>query len=201
VQVLHEAHDDDTVTKENHKRIDEAWKTLAWRKRWSLPMSYHYYYESDELYSKIVALVKNELKKQDTELQKKQEDYVRRRLAAKLSMNDKELEEFEMQVEDKYEAKIDKKVVLTERNQLACEVNDANLKSAASARERRESLGDRLIMTVVDAGVRAVVQGVLGKLFPQCPSNSSEKAKEQAAPVKDPEAPKVSAIGCRSKRA
>lgn len=199
VQSLHEAHDDnDTITKEKHKCIDEAWKTLSRGKRWSLPWSYHYYYESDELYSKITGLVKRDLKKQDTELQKKQEDYVRMRLAAKLSMNDLELDEFEMHVGDKYESKIDKKVVLTERNQLACEINDANTKSVASARERRESRLDRLGMAAAGASVTLVAQGVTAgalDLASKGVSKLSGQARVTTAPAKAAEAPKGSAAG------
>jgi hypothetical protein len=76
-------------------------------------------------------------------------------------MKEQELDAFAMHVEDEYEEKIDKRVVLTERDQLACEINDANIKSAASARERSESRCDRIIMAAVDAGVRVAVQGAM----------------------------------------
>jgi SpoVK/Ycf46/Vps4 family AAA+-type ATPase len=196
VEALHEAHDDcAAIAKENEGYVNEAWKALPWYEGWCIGS---YYYESAALYSKTTELVKEELKKQDAELQKKQADYVCRRLAAKLSMNDQELEEFEVHVGDKYEAKIDKKVVLTERSQFACEFNDANAKSVASARERSESRLDRLGMAAAGASVPLVTQGATAaalSLASKGVSKLSGQATVATAPANAAEAPKGVTVG------
>jgi hypothetical protein len=113
-------------------------------------------------------------------------------------MNDQELEEFEVHVGDKYEAKIDKKVVLTERSQFACEFNDANAKSVASARERSESRLDRLGMAAAGASVPLVTQGATAaalSLASKGVSKLSGQATVATAPANAAEAPKGVTVG------
>lgn len=153
-----------TIKKENEAYVNKAWKNLPLHKRVCLGSLW--YYESDELHTRITEFVQEEAKKQYAELLKKQKAYIRSCLATQLSMSAQQLDALEKATEeDKYMAKIDLKVTLAARNIRAREINEANERAKASARERRESRVERLIMGGAETAVQAVGNVLISKLL------------------------------------